>query len=249
MYIIIKSAMKIFLRDLYLVFIFMIIPFAGFSQSVGINTTGTAPNTSAGLDIDFSNKGLLIPRVALTGTSSFAPLGSHEAGMMVFNTAIAGDVTPGFYQDNGVKWIVPTFSGNAAGDMQYWFGSAWVMIPAGQPGQYLQINGSGVPAWSGIALATLTTTAASSITSTTAISGGNITNDGGSAITIFGVCWSISPNPTTALTTKTIGIGGGLGSFVSNLTGLTAVTTYYVRAYATNLAGTAYGNQVSFITP
>ena len=95
-------------------------------------------------------------------------------------------------------------------------------------------------------LATLTTTAASSITDISAVSGGNITNDGGTLITQRGVCYSTSPSPTTANTS--IISGSGTGSFISNLTGLTATTTYYVRAYATNSAGTAYGNEVSFTT-
>ena len=234
-------------RNLILFTIFSLLSVSGFSQT-GINTTSSLPNASAGLDVDFSNLGLLIPRVALTGTANFAPLASHVAGMLVYNTAVAGDVTPGFYQDNGTKWKVPTFSGNAAGDMQYWNGSAWVVIPAGQPFQFLQINGSGIPAWGGSTLATLTTTAASSITSTTAVSGGNISSDGGSAIILFGICWSTSPNPTTALSTKTIFVSGGIGSFTSNITGLTTGTIYYVRAYATTNAGTAYGNPVSFTT-
>jgi len=95
---------------------------------------------------------------------------------------------------------------------------------------------------------TLTTTAVSSITSTTATSGGNISSDGGVAVTAKGVCWSTTSNPTTALSTKTTD-GTGTGSFTSSITGLTANTTYYVRAYATNSAGTAYGlPQVSFTT-
>jgi len=94
---------------------------------------------------------------------------------------------------------------------------------------------------------TLTTTAASSIAQTTSISGGNISSDGGATITARGVCWSISANPTTALTTKTSD-GAGTGAFTSSLTGLTANTTYYFRAYATNSVGTAYGNQLSFTT-
>jgi uncharacterized protein (TIGR02145 family) len=93
-------------------------------------------------------------------------------------------------------------------------------------------------------LATISTTAIGSNTGTSALSGGNITNGGGSLITQRGVCWSTSPNPTTA---NNITINGsGTGSFSSNLTGLTANATYYVRAYAINSAGTAYGNQVSF---
>ncbi|MFA5818585.1 MAG: FISUMP domain-containing protein [Bacteroidales bacterium] len=94
---------------------------------------------------------------------------------------------------------------------------------------------------------TLTTTAASSITSTTATSGGNITSDGGAAVTARGVCWSTSANPTTALSTKTTD-GTGTGSFTSSLTNLSANTTYYVRAYATNSVGTAYGSNLSFTT-
>jgi uncharacterized protein (TIGR02145 family) len=96
-------------------------------------------------------------------------------------------------------------------------------------------------------LPTLTTTAASSITQTTAISGGNILNDGSAAITARGVCWSTSPNPTISLATKTTD-GLGSGAFTSNITGLTANTTYYVRAYATNSIGTAYGNEINFTT-
>lgn len=95
-------------------------------------------------------------------------------------------------------------------------------------------------------LASITTTSATSVTETTAISGGNITNDGGTLITQRGVCYSTSPSPTTANTT--IISGSGTGNFTSNLTVLTANTIYYVRAYATNSAGTAYGNEVSFTT-
>jgi uncharacterized protein (TIGR02145 family) len=93
----------------------------------------------------------------------------------------------------------------------------------------------------------LTTTAASSITQTTASSGGNITSDGGVAVIDRGVCWSTSANPTIALTTKTTD-GTGAGAFTSSITGLTSNTTYYVRAFATNSAGTAYGTQESFTT-
>ena len=97
-----------------------------------------------------------------------------------------------------------------------------------------------------IVLPTLTTSEVTDITSETATSGGNITNDGGGNITARGVCWSTAQNPTTANSRTTD--EDGTGSFESNLTGLTGATTYFVRAYATNAAGTAYGNQVSFTT-
>ena len=93
---------------------------------------------------------------------------------------------------------------------------------------------------------TLTTTAVSLIASTTVTSGGNITSDGGGAITTRGVCWSITTGPTTASSKTSDATGTGI--FTSSITGLTANTTYYVKAYATNSAGTAYGGETSFKT-
>lgn len=93
---------------------------------------------------------------------------------------------------------------------------------------------------------TTTTTQVANITQSSAISGGNITSDGGTPITERGVCWSTKDNPTIA-DSKTSD-GSGIGSFTSNLLGLSSNTTYYVRSYATNSQGTYYGSQVSFTT-
>ena len=93
---------------------------------------------------------------------------------------------------------------------------------------------------------TVTTTAISDIDKTTATGGGNVTADGGATVTARGICWSTSQNPTISDSHTTDGTG--TGSFTSAMTGLTANTTYYVRAYATNSAGTAYGEAVSFTT-
>ena len=97
-----------------------------------------------------------------------------------------------------------------------------------------------------IVIPTVTTTAVSSITLTTAVSGGNITSDGNGAITAGGVCWATTASPTTD-NFKTSDATGA-GSFTSNLTALLPGTKYYVRAYATNSAGIAYGNELSFTT-
>jgi sugar lactone lactonase YvrE len=94
---------------------------------------------------------------------------------------------------------------------------------------------------------TINTTAVTDITTITAASGGRITNNGGAAVTARGIVWSTSPNPTISLSTKTVN-GSDTGSFVSNLSGLQLNTVYYVRAYATNSVGTAYGAQVTFTT-
>ncbi|UCH13414.1 MAG: hypothetical protein JSV22_09890 [Bacteroidales bacterium] len=93
---------------------------------------------------------------------------------------------------------------------------------------------------------TVTTANISSITYSSAQGGGNVTSDGGASVTVRGVCWSTSENPT--ISDNHTNDGSGTGEFTSNITGLSPLTTYYVRAYATNSAGTAYGNSVSFET-
>ena len=97
-----------------------------------------------------------------------------------------------------------------------------------------------------LTLPVITTAAISDVTSTTAKSGGEVTDDGALTITARGVCWSTSTNPTIALSTKTNN-GTGKGLFQSNIAGLTTGATYYVRAYATNMLGTSYGNEVGFV--
>jgi hypothetical protein len=92
----------------------------------------------------------------------------------------------------------------------------------------------------------LTTSEITDITKTTAFSGGNISDDKGGSITAKGVCWGVATNPTTA-NNKTAD-GTGTGSFISNISNLEPETVYYVRAYATNSAGTAYGTEVVFKT-
>jgi uncharacterized protein (TIGR02145 family) len=93
---------------------------------------------------------------------------------------------------------------------------------------------------------TLSTKPVSSITVTFSKSGGDISSDGGASVTARGVCWSTSQNPTIS-DSKTDN-GSGIGTFTSSLIGLTGMTTYYVRAYATNSIGTSYGNELNFKT-
>jgi hypothetical protein len=97
-------------------------------------------------------------------------------------------------------------------------------------------------------IAVISTDAVTGAGGTVATSGGNITSDGGASVTARGICWGTSTTPTIALLTKTSN-GTGMGVFVSSLSGLTVGTTYFVRAYATNSVGTAYGNEVNFTQP
>ena len=95
-------------------------------------------------------------------------------------------------------------------------------------------------------IAIITTTEESSITNTSAMSGGDVSFDGNLAVTARGVCWNTSTNPTIA-NNKTIN-GSGQGSFSSKISGLTINTSYFARAYATNAKGTSYGDNVTFAT-
>lgn len=74
------------------------------SAQVKIGGTDGTPNANAMLDVEASNKGMLLPRLALVETTNFAPLSQHVAGMTVYNTATANDVVPGFYYNDGAKW-------------------------------------------------------------------------------------------------------------------------------------------------
>jgi uncharacterized protein (TIGR02145 family) len=97
-------------------------------------------------------------------------------------------------------------------------------------------------------LPTISTESITNITDVSATSGGNITSNGGATITARGVVWSTTPNPTIETNEGFTEDGTGTGSFTSELTGLTAENTYYVKAYASNEVGTAYGQEESFST-
>ena len=97
-----------------------------------------------------------------------------------------------------------------------------------------------------ITVPTVNTSSATNISYTSAIVGGTITDDGSATVTERGVVYSTTPNPTTSNTK--VSSGSGKGAFSCNLTALQESTTYYVRAYAVNEKGTAYGDEKSFTT-
>jgi len=172
------------------------------------------------------------------GGSNYVDLGAQQMMSVPYS----------LFSANGMK------NGTAVGEMLYWNGTAWasvsptVSLPGNQAKTLKFCNGA--PTWEDCpAVAPMvTSTALSNISNFMAICGGNISSDGGSSVSARGVCWSTSINPTVSLSTKTID-GSGIGSFSSNITSLSAGTTYYVRAYATNSVGTSYGNQLQFTTP
>lgn len=118
----------------------------------------------------------------------------------------------------------------------------------GLKGQILSVDKDGKPVWVST-IPNVSTSNYSTISADSVKGGGNVMSDGGSPVTARGLVWSTSPNPTISLSTKTID-GSGLGTFSSIIGGLTSITdstSYYVRAYATNINGTAYGEEISLI--
>ncbi|SLM27716.1 exported hypothetical protein [Desulfamplus magnetovallimortis] len=97
-------------------------------------------------------------------------------------------------------------------------------------------------------LPTVTTNEVTAITETSATCGGEVTSDGCDTVTARGVCWSTSQNPTLDVNDGKTTDSTGIGTFTSSLIGLEPDTTYYVRAYATNSVGTAYGEEKTFTT-
>ena len=202
-------------------------------------TGATGPQGPAGADGTNGTNG---NNGAIGATGPQGPAGNDGVGIAQTLSQTGSDVT---LSDGGGTVSVndadadatnelQTLSVSATGDTLYLQNGGFVIIPG--------ISAANAP----VQLPTLTTSAVSSLTNISATSGGNITDDGGANITTRGVCYSINTNPTTA--DNITNDGNGSGSFTSNLSGLTASTTYYVRAYATNSAGTAYGNELIFTT-
>lgn len=266
------------------------------AQGVGINVNGTTPDPSAGLDVNFVNKGLLPPRLT---TAQRNAISSPANGLIVFNTetncmeyyrpsgwysmcplppkintspvtsvtavsAVAGgqvtDDGGSLVTARGVCWStspLPTLSSSVSTDGSG-IGSFSSTLSALQYGttyflRAYATNAEGTTYGNQVTfttitpnLPTVTTAVVSSITGFTATVGGEVTSDGGLAITSRGICWSLTANPT--LSNNILNIGTGVGSFSSSLTGLNSGTTYNLRSFAVNDLGVSYGPNVIFTT-
>ena len=191
--------------------------------------------------------------IDLTGGNNFVTLGNQELLSVPYAlySLNSGSSTPGPQGPIGSQGpigpigpIGPQGSfppGTQPGEMNYWNGTTWVSVPPGARGQYL-IFCDGVPTWGGC-LPQVTTSPVISIAGV-ANTGGNVVSDGGVYIFAKGVVYDTVPSPTLA-NRYTIN-GSDTGSFTSELGVLISFIPYYVRAYATNRVGTAYGNVVNF---
>lgn len=156
------------------------------------------------------------------------------------------------YRNNpsyGNEWEVwESTARGGGGTVRFFKASSAATIPTGT--WTLDVgSGTGVITFTAAPVAsTVTTQAVSSISTTTATGNGNITSLGSPNPTVSGICWNTSTSPTTSNFKTTDGPTGVTGAYTGSLTSLSANTTYYVRAYATNTAGTSYGTEVSFTT-
>ena len=93
-----------FLKQLTLLAVCLLLGLTSRAQ-VKVGDNPTTINANSVLEMESTTKGMLLPRLTLSSTTSFAPLAAHVAGMTVYNTATAGDVTPGFFYNDGSKWV------------------------------------------------------------------------------------------------------------------------------------------------
>ena len=145
-------------------------------------------------------------------------------------------------------------SGTNMGDILYWdtLSATWHILPVGNIGEVLTLDSNHIPQWNAIPkqmnydTATVTTYAVTSYTSTEATLNGNVSNSGNSPFIMSGFCWKKNSIPTVADPHSVDGLT--TGNFSHYITGLDTGTTYHVRAYAINIAGTAYGQDRTFKT-
>jgi hypothetical protein len=221
-------------------------------RAYAINSVGTA----YGVDMQFTTSSIIVAPTVTTTSVSGVTISTASTGGIITSDG-GGSVTA-----RGVVYSTssnPVISGNHTSDgtgTGTFISNLTGLIPGTL--YYVRayaINSTGISYGSQVSFMTtsnvtipvLLTTIWTSVTPTTAIMGGNISSDGGASVTARGVCWGTAHLPTTALSTKTSN-GTGMGVFTSNLTGLTSGTAYYVRAYATNSQGTAYGQELMVVT-
>lgn len=234
--------------------------FTAAMNNLGANTTyyvrayaTNGAGTSYGDEVEFATLSVSVPSVITASVTNIGQTTATGGGNVISS---GGEIVT----ERGICWSTshnPTISGshqgNGTGTGNYTVNMTGLNPNTTYYVRAYAINSQGIAygeevnfKTGAISQPSVTTNNVTNITQTTATCGGNVTSDGGATVTVRGVCWSTSPNPTVNGSHTTN--GSGTGNFTSNITGLTQNTTYYVRAYATNSAGTSYGEQKSFKT-
>jgi uncharacterized protein (TIGR02145 family) len=209
------------------------------TNSNGLLTTiiGSGQSTLGRMDtIDWSVGMVYVKtEIDLNGGSNYSLVSTRELLSVPYAlySLNSGSSTPGPVGPQGSQGV-PGPQGPAGGPMP----------SGGSHGQVL-VNCNGILAWGGCT-PLVTTSPITYLGGGTPTSGGVVSSDGGSVVTARGVVYGTSSSPTLSNSFTTNGTG--TGSFTSVLSGLATLTSYYVRAYATNSVGTGYGNEVSFTT-
>ncbi len=226
------------------------------NAQVKIGGTSTAPHPSAVLELSGTNKGMLPPRLTLAQRDSIV---SPAEGLLVYCT---NSVPKSLYMFNGNQWVPISSTtinggivGSKIGDMQYWNGTSWQIVAAGEHKQSLNFC-NGKPTWGNCPLILPTAAKTVSVTNIKRRAADiniKITNNTNIPLIDVGIIISAVPILDPSL-------GGGFKIYGSKDTGvqtilitelsriLKANTTYYVRAFAQNVDGTTYGEEINFHT-
>ena len=209
---------------------------------------GDTIDLSAMLDVQGTDKGILLPRLSNAQRNAIA---APAKGLLLFNT------DENCIQINAGTPLSPLWkclgeglpaAGNQSGNILYWNGSAWVRLPPALPGQLLSLSRQGTPAWTGPTYPTVTTLPATSVTSLSAEVGGNVSADGGGVISTRGVVYGTTDDLTLESGTTRYNVFPSVGSFSLSISGLSPNTVYKYRAFASNSAGVEYGDIQTFTT-
>ena len=215
---------------------------SGYTEDLYIQLSTTAPSVT-------TQAATLVDKTTATGNGNVTALGApiaaqHGHVWATFPISTDNPYTYYDYTENGAPSATGAFTSSITGLIQNtkYFCRAYIKNSIGTfyGAEVIFTTDSDVPK--------LTTGLATAIATTTALGHGNITNNGGSAVSQHGVCWGTSANPTTANSKTEEGATDALGDFSSLMTGLSANTTYHYRAYATNTSGTGYGEDRTFTT-
>ena len=218
-----------------------------YFRAYATNSVGTAYGNQVSMTTSFVAPSVNTTNVSAVTTTTVMSGGdiSNDGGTAVTERGVCWSITPNPIVSNS-KTVDGTGNGSFKSSITGLNPGTFYYFRAYATNSIGTAYGNQLTATTTAVIPEIITTQVSAMTATTLTSGGNISSDGGAAITERGVCWSTSQNPTTANTKPTD--SSGSGSFEYFITDLTPGVTYYLRAYATNSVGTAYGNQITATT-
>lgn len=202
-------------------------------------SAGTGPVSVIVKDLAAANQPIFTVESTIPEVSKISPAGAINTPVTITGTNFSAVLAENKVTFNGKEAVVTIATATQL--------TAIVPMLAETGPVVVTVKGKAAanqPVFTVISIPVLITSNVNTLTSLTAAGGGNVTSDGGSPITSRGLCWSANPTPT--IDDYKTADGTGTGAFTSSITGLTEGSVYYARAYATNSAGTAYGNEMTF---